>query len=838
MDLKIESIKIGAFGKFKDFELKFTDGLNLVIGPNESGKTTLYYFMKCSLGSTSRDVLSKYKPWSGGEILGEVCLENGQSKTIQVNSAGASTRLLEEDLIESLVTLSDEEDAFDAAVADQKIVARMKKKMRETKQAEAIMKLIESLPNLEKKIIEEQKQIDLQLSKLKESIEHFQRIRRELYELEMAKKDMERTLQALMVEKAKMDRRLEESEAKIASQIGAIRAELVQKLNALRLEMKQLSLLPVISSEQFVKLNQLFQRIKELEGRINELRTRIQHNRNRLEETMKGIDNLRNDLQTDDLEKFKLKLRNLELSYRLVESNLDKLKTHEENYQKSWKVFERQDIDIQALLNDGMISSLEKLRLQVHEKMETLEQELLKQEKSKNRYLLLMLVLLLSTVATLAAGFLVSPVWHYVSIGLGGGAGALFLLYRKMERRYDELSDEKIKAQIELRNLERQFAQRKMPPGLEIFSPEELKRTYEQYKQWIREKQELEHVKTQVDLQVQELLSELKMYGAKALQDIPSVLVWLGQKVFELEKAQYEYLMLEKILSQDQKSKEQLERLLEELSQEFANELQKVGLKDPLELPEALNRESRIRELRSSIERAEYLLELCQNAELEKLAKEYPKLFESLQEKNKIHAVIENSAKQIESLTRQLERQKELIKAVEVPKVVEYLKEYSFKSLQIRAYEQVRSKIPEVGRMLSAELEELTGSYVEKFGSMLKELFALFSDLADAMTVDKDLSVKFFVASREQSLETVLSRGTLDQLALCYKIALFRTLNPKDPLPLILDNFLIRFDENRLAKAVELLTEVSKERQVIVLTSDTRLKDLLKIEPLAILKRP
>ena len=42
----INSITISAFGKLKNCNFEFKNGINLLCGPNEAGKTTLLEFIK------------------------------------------------------------------------------------------------------------------------------------------------------------------------------------------------------------------------------------------------------------------------------------------------------------------------------------------------------------------------------------------------------------------------------------------------------------------------------------------------------------------------------------------------------------------------------------------------------------------------------------------------------------------------------------------------------------------------------------------------------------------------------------------------------------------------
>lgn len=64
-----------------------------------------------------------------------------------------------------------------------------------------------------------------------------------------------------------------------------------------------------------------------------------------------------------------------------------------------------------------------------------------------------------------------------------------------------------------------------------------------------------------------------------------------------------------------------------------------------------------------------------------------------------------------------------------------------------------------------------------------------------------------------------LSRGTRDQLYLCLRLALAQEITAQgEPLPLILDDPLVNFDAQRLAAALAMLCRVAEERQVILLT--------------------
>ena len=77
--MKINNLKINSYGKLKDKEINFKNGINLVYGPNEAGKSTLIKFIINSFYGISKNKkgkeisdFDKYKPWQGEEFSGKV----------------------------------------------------------------------------------------------------------------------------------------------------------------------------------------------------------------------------------------------------------------------------------------------------------------------------------------------------------------------------------------------------------------------------------------------------------------------------------------------------------------------------------------------------------------------------------------------------------------------------------------------------------------------------------------------------------------------------------------------------------------------------------------------
>ena len=77
--MKINKIKINSYGKLKDKEINLKDGINIIYGKNEAGKSTLLRFIINSFYGISKNKKGKeysdydrYKPWDTEEFSGNV----------------------------------------------------------------------------------------------------------------------------------------------------------------------------------------------------------------------------------------------------------------------------------------------------------------------------------------------------------------------------------------------------------------------------------------------------------------------------------------------------------------------------------------------------------------------------------------------------------------------------------------------------------------------------------------------------------------------------------------------------------------------------------------------
>ena len=106
-----------------------------------------------------------------------------------------------------------------------------------------------------------------------------------------------------------------------------------------------------------------------------------------------------------------------------------------------------------------------------------------------------------------------------------------------------------------------------------------------------------------------------------------------------------------------------------------------------------------------------------------------------------------------------------------------------------------------------------------------KRAQALLSRMTDgryhSITMRDDFSLQAG-AGQEETLHDALWRsdGTMDQLYLALRLAVAEELTPGAPL--VLDDALVRFDDQRLATAMDILEKMGKTKQVILFTCQGR----------------
>lgn len=105
--MKINNLKINGFGKIENKEINFNDGINLVYGENEAGKSTILKFIigifyglsKNKNGQTVPDN-EKYEPWNGENFSGKITykLDNNEQYEVYRDFKKKNPKIFNENL--------------------------------------------------------------------------------------------------------------------------------------------------------------------------------------------------------------------------------------------------------------------------------------------------------------------------------------------------------------------------------------------------------------------------------------------------------------------------------------------------------------------------------------------------------------------------------------------------------------------------------------------------------------------------------------------------------------------------------------------------------------------
>ena len=129
---------------------------------------------------------------------------------------------------------------------------------------------------------------------------------------------------------------------------------------------------------------------------------------------------------------------------------------------------------------------------------------------------------------------------------------------------------------------------------------------------------------------------------------------------------------------------------------------------------------------------------------------------------------------------------------------------------------------------LLAAKQELQRRFAPRISQRAQELFGqLTHGRYQRLALDQELSVST-AAEGEDTLRGSLWRsdGTADQLYLALRLAVAGELTPEAPL--VLDDAFVRFDDDRLKEALNILNQSGKDKQVILFTCQSREQKILE----------
>ena len=145
---------------------------------------------------------------------------------------------------------------------------------------------------------------------------------------------------------------------------------------------------------------------------------------------------------------------------------------------------------------------------------------------------------------------------------------------------------------------------------------------------------------------------------------------------------------------------------------------------------------------------------------------------------------------------------------------------------RIERLEETYAALEVAQKALSSATNELQRRFAPRIAKRAQELFGkLTGGRYEKFMLAEDLSIHVS-AQEENTLRPSQwrSEGTVDQLYLALRLAVAEELTPDAPL--VLDDAMVRFDDTRLATALNILSEMAENKQVILFTCQSREKKL------------
>lgn len=162
-----------------------------------------------------------------------------------------------------------------------------------------------------------------------------------------------------------------------------------------------------------------------------------------------------------------------------------------------------------------------------------------------------------------------------------------------------------------------------------------------------------------------------------------------------------------------------------------------------------------------------------------------------------------------------------------LPEEETILRRLQAERIRLKELELWEQALEEGLRALEEASAELRRRFAPRLTALAQDyLHRLTGGRYNRLLIGPDLSVQAAKAS-ETTLRSVpwRSDGSADLIYLALRLAVWVTLNPAGPL--VLDDALVRLDDERLALTMELLKDLSENRQILLFSCQGREKQLL-----------
>jgi DNA repair exonuclease SbcCD ATPase subunit len=804
----IRKVKIDGFGKLIDREFIFTPGMNIVSGPNESGKTTLAKFMLYTLSGPHSESL-KFKPWNSEKFGGIMETSEGNFTFGQT-----SEKNYEKSTLESIAFLMEDDDLENFKVDKSIIESSLRKKSERTEKGRIIKSTIQRLEELKLdkcilKLSDELEAVERQIQQIKQNIDLRNKL---ILEMKGVSKLLEETKSKLLAENEKLEALRKERQERLLKEIKRLK----DSIEEIKLELSKLRWIEQVDQNTIFEISALILKIENLKTELDKLSDEEKALAEIIEAKSENVNSklkILNVTSEEDLEHVSLRLKHLSLLSKMYGEGIQQTNTEDPLWQifmQDPQLIERAEDEEQKYQETKNIIEKEKNDLQIQ----------IEKTESRAKYLKdISLVSALAGIVLLTLGLLFSKIsiFMYSPSLIFNGLAILFWVKSKSNAAKLSVLQERL-VEITIKQPERPQIW-KLLLQYNIKDLKDLRKKYSEFIEW--KASNFEKQKKLIELKEieQEIIKELAKFNVNGYAQMIVSAVENLQKTFkEVQELIYEKESLARKLEQIRNDKVSKQKELKMLIDNLEQMLRSVNVKRQ-DVESYRQRFEEYQSLKTLL--SEYTVQL-KNLQSEMENEDSDKQVYSL--KSNLEAL----KKQIEELTAEIDHTSERLKNVYVDK--EALQALLVKKDEIKfkisLVATISSYIPKIHEYLKENYSNFVESYHKSFSDEFTRFFNYVSAQPRNFLITPELSIKILVEGDLEEPSKYLSGSTKDLLIFGIKIALYKAFY-NDNIPLVIDNTLIRFDDDRLKKVCDFLKKESNYRQIILLTSDKRILDYL-----------
>ncbi|QEH35255.1 Chromosome partition protein Smc [Aquisphaera giovannonii] len=310
----------------------------------------------------------------------------------------------------------------------------------------------------------------------------------------------------------------------------------------------------------------------------------------------------------------------------------------------------------------------------------------------------------------------------------------------------------------------------------------------------------------------------------------------LLRRLREAEEVETERKAVRKQLDGERARLRDAEHAAAEASRRLEALCREAGCDDAAQLPDIERRSARAARLREDLRERDEQLEGLRGGEppdafrAAALALDVDRLPEQIRELDDRIAALEVER---DSLNQALGRHREILskmdgssRAAEAAEAAEELK--ARLALDVEEYARLRLAAEVLRQSIERYRERSQGPVIDRASELFRRLTLGSFDRVKVDYDEHDRAVLRAVRAGGAAVDVEgLSLGTADQLYLALRLAsLDAYLERHEPIPFVVDDILIQFDDDRAAAALGILADLSRRTQVILFTHHGRICDL------------